>query len=135
MKTEPVSRVLFAGLLGMSCIALAQGNDPTRPPNMDSAQISAASSNGAAASGLQTIIRRHGAKPAAVINGEYVVLGGRIGESRLVRVDEGSVTLLGPAGKETLMLTPGVEKTGVPVARATRNTRPRKAKPVDEARP
>jgi MSHA biogenesis protein MshK len=83
--------------------------DPTRPPAAAEAVATPTAASPAPA-GLQTIIRRQGAKPAALINGEYVELGGRIGETRLVKVGEDRVVLEGPSGREELRLAPGVEK-------------------------
>ena len=93
----------------------AQGlADPTRPPpTIEKPPAEAAGGDGTAAAGagLQTIIRRAGKKPAAVINGEYVVLGGRVGDARLVKISDDSVQLRSSTGRETLKLSPGVEKT------------------------
>lgn len=92
---------------GMVSAAVAQGlSDPTRPPAVIAAQVP----DGAAQSGLQTVIRRAGAKPAAIISGQYVELGGMVGESRLVRIGEDRIELRGPAGTEIMFLTPAVEK-------------------------
>lgn len=66
-----------------------------------------------AASGLQSIIRRQAGKPAALINGTLVELGGKVGEARLIRIGENFVVLRGPQGVETLYLTPGIEKKAV----------------------
>lgn len=87
--------------------AHAEVPDPTRPPPgwADGAPAAAPSS-----SGLQQIIRRAGAKPAAVINGQRVELGGRVGDARLVEVSEDFVVLQGASGRETLYLTPGIGK-------------------------
>lgn len=63
--------------------------------------------------GLQSVILRKGGKPAALINGTVVELGGRVGESRLVKVSEDHVVLRGPQGDETLRLTPAAEKKPV----------------------
>jgi hypothetical protein len=101
-----------AAAAGLIPLALAQsGPDPTRPA-VDDHAVGTASTGGAEAEsvGLQTIIRRKGAKPAAVISGAYVELGGRVGESRLSAVGEDFVVLSGPAGKEVLALTPGIKK-------------------------
>jgi MSHA biogenesis protein MshK len=118
-RTLNAFRLASSLLLAAVSSAFAQGlTDPTRPP---AATGTAASEGGEVASGLQTIIRRAGAKPAAVINGQYVELGGRVGESRLVKVGEDSVVLQGPAGKEEMKLLPGIEKK--PAVRA----KPRKA--------
>lgn len=85
--------------------------DPTKPPpGVDQPAEAPGEVAAPAATGLQTIIRRQGTKPAAVINGEYVVLGGRVGEARVVRIGEDSVTLKSATGTETLKLAPGVDK-------------------------
>jgi MSHA biogenesis protein MshK len=57
--------------------------------------------------GLQSIIisPRH---RAAVINGEIVVLGGKIGDATLVEVNNKSVVLQGAQGKRVMELFPGV---------------------------
>lgn len=104
-------------LLGMTVAAtmpaLAQTPaDPTRPPagfwatGTASPTVTVQPAN----AGLQTIVRRADGKLAAIINGRLVELGGRIGDARLVKVGESSVVLQSPAGKETLHLTPGIEK-------------------------
>lgn len=94
---------LFAG------VALAEGlPDPTRPPigiEADPAAVSAP-----APSGLQSIIHRPGGKSAAVINGQYVEQGGRVGDATLARIGEDFVELHSPTGRETLYLTPGIGK-------------------------
>lgn len=101
-------------LLAAMTVAQAQGlADPTRPPAaLEKPGPAAGDAAGEAAppAGLQSIIRSDCGKPAAIVNGEYVVLGGRIGEARLVKIGEDFVTLKGPAGRETLKLMPGVEK-------------------------
>ena len=45
---------------------------------------------------------------AAIINGQTVEQGGKYGDARLVQVNEDSVVLHGPQGKQVLMLFPGV---------------------------
>lgn len=110
---------LSASILAMAGVAHAQLTDPTRPP----ATIHAAVGDPAGAavfesSGLQSVILRKGGKPAALINGSVVELGGKVGEARLIRVNEDSVVLRGPQGDETLRLIPAAEKkvarVGVP---------------------
>jgi hypothetical protein len=59
---------------------------------------------------LQSILRPHGAKPRAVINGQSLGVGGKIDEWVVVRIGEGEVVLKGPGGMEKLVMTPGVEK-------------------------
>lgn len=83
--------------------------DPTRPP----AAIMAPAAEGLgpveeASTGLQSIIISS-KRRAAIIDGETVELGGRHGDARLVEVNESSVVLKGPQGKEVLTLFPGVK--------------------------
>jgi MSHA biogenesis protein MshK len=108
----------LAAFLSISACSLAwaQGTpiaDPTRPPAAFSAAAGgAAVAQGEAAGGRlsSVLLPRRGGKPSAVIDGKNVRLGEKIGDSRLVRVTETEVTLAGPAGKETLLLTPDVVK-------------------------
>jgi MSHA biogenesis protein MshK len=104
MKLKSLA-ILLAALSGS---ALAQGlPDPTRPPASLEAEPTAAST---APSGLQSIIRRPGGKSAAVINGVYVELGGKVGDATLKRIGEDFVELRSAGGRETMYLTPGVGK-------------------------
>jgi hypothetical protein len=82
--------------------------DPTRPPAAFGSPMAEAESDGPM---LQSIIRSNRSKPAAIINGEYVALGGHVGEARLVKIGEDSVTLKSAEGTQILMLAPGVEIT------------------------
>lgn len=92
--------------------AQAQLVDPTRPP-ADLGGADAATGPTSAASGLQSVILRKHGKPAALINGEVVELGGKVGEARLVKISEDAVVLRGPLGEETLRLIPAAEKKAV----------------------
>lgn len=111
-------RLLLSSALawGAGCLSLAyaQGqSDPTRPAIVESPAV-AASGSGAqveAPSGLQSIIRRKGMRPAAIVHGQFVELGGKVGDAKLVQVNDADVVLAGPAGREELRLTPAVEKT------------------------
>lgn len=97
-------------LLAALSVAQAQGlADPTRPPAA-SASGGAAPAVEAAPTGLQAIIVSNCGKPAAIINGEFVLLGGRVGEGRLVKIADDSVTVKTGATREILKLIPGVEK-------------------------
>lgn len=99
-------------------VALTAGHaqalpDPTKPPagfDKPAAASGDTATTEPAAAGLQAIIRRQGTRPAAVINGEYVVLGGRLGEARVVAIGDDTVTLKSATGTETLKLAPGVDK-------------------------
>lgn len=85
--------------------------DPTRPP----AGLGAPQAQEAAPreSGLQSLfispVRR-----AAIINGQTVELGGKLGDSKLVEISESSVVLQGPQGRRTLALFPEVGLTKKP---------------------
>lgn len=103
-------------LLSGAALALAQAPvDPTRPPSSLEAVLAgeAVTPNAPISSGLTSILRRAGGKPAAVIDGQLVELGGRVREAQLIRIDEDSVSLRGSDGEEVLMLTPGIEKKAV----------------------
>lgn len=96
-----------------SGMAQAQGTDPTRPA-IDTGAVAAGSAAPAeSTAGLQSIIQRRNGRPAALINGTVVELGGKVGEARLVKIGEDHVVLRGMSGTETLRLTPGVEKRAV----------------------
>ena len=108
---------MAGGLKSVVCVATAwlagaawaQLADPTRPPS-EVIQPSPAAGVGPVATGLQSIIRRREGRPTALINGEVVELGGRVGEAQLVEIGEDAVVLLGPQGRETLRLMPAAEK-------------------------
>lgn len=102
-------------LCGWSNAAVAQLADPTRPALSPAQAADAPADPAAAAGGLQSVILRKGGRPAALINGEVVELGGKLGEARLVKIGEDAVVLRGPAGEETLRLTPAAEKKAVKV--------------------
>ena len=95
-------------------LALAQVPDPTRPPASMMAPDAGGSGVAAPAdSGMRTIIlRRHG-KSGAVINGQYVEVGGKVGDKRVVRIGESAVVLEGEGGREVIKLIPDMEKTAV----------------------
>ncbi len=92
---------------------LAPLPDPTRPPEGMETVEAKPGKPAAAAAGLQTVIMRKGKKPVAVINGETVELGGKLGEATLVKLGEREAVLQGPQGREVLRLTPDAEKKPV----------------------
>ena len=112
-----VARMTLRHSLAAALAALplfAQANtlrDPTRPPE---AMINGAAEAPAPAGALQlqSVLLGAGRRPAAVISGELVLLGGRVGDTRLVRVTERSAVLQGPNGLTTLALTPDATKQG-----------------------
>lgn len=111
-------RFLFSSVLacvaGSGAVAHAQGlGDPTRPAISEGAPAAgeAQKTRIDTPAGLQSIIRRKGARPAAIVNGQFVELGGKVGDAKLVQINDGDIVLQGPAGREELKLTPAVEKT------------------------
>lgn len=109
LNLSGVTLTLLAGLLCGSLQAEPL-RDPTRPPG------SSEYAPGQADSGLQSIIRRQGQKPRALINGEMVALGDKVGgpagNQRLIAIHEDYVVLRDEQGnRETLQLTPTVSKT------------------------
>jgi MSHA biogenesis protein MshK len=107
--------LLTVASLGIVCPALALESlpDPTRPPNeLFSTGVLAGKTKDHAQTSvhedLQSIIisPRH---RAAVINGERVELGEKVGDATLVEVRETSVVLQGASGKRIVNLFPGVQ--------------------------
>jgi MSHA biogenesis protein MshK len=84
-------------------------NDPTRPPA--SLGVGQETNSQVADSGpvLQSVLVSSGRK-VAVISGQAVSLGGKFGDSRLVKITESEVTLLNGKNLQTLKLFPSVEK-------------------------
>jgi len=108
--------LLLAGFVGAGS-ALAQVPDPTRPAG---ALMTPDATGGVAApveSGVQTVILRPGRKSAAVINGQYVEVGGKLGDKRVVKITESEVVLRGESGREVMKVTPAIEK--VPARKET----------------
>jgi MSHA biogenesis protein MshK len=92
--------------LALPWMAHAQGLvDPMRPPEM------ATTASGKAPGGpvLQTVIIA-GAQRFAVIDGETVAVGARVGDARVVRITETEVTLRADGATSVLKLYPAVEK-------------------------
>ncbi len=106
----PMKWMAFA-LAVLASSAGAQMADPTRPPASwlaaDGGQPDGAEEGGLR---LQSVLVRQSGRPVAVIGGRTVVLGERLGEARLVRVNEREAVLKGADGVTHLYLTPDVEK-------------------------
>jgi len=86
--------------------------DPTRPP---AAMLPAATGAPAVAEDalrLQSVIISE-ERRGAIIGGEYVALGGRVGDARLTRVEPSGVVLRGPGGEVALPLFPAARKRPV----------------------
>lgn len=103
-------RRCFRRLFPLLLVALAGGvaaaplADPTQPP---AAHMGDGADPGRR---LTSILLPKQGRPAAVIDGRVVPLGGTVGDARLTRVTEGEVVLDGPDGRERLYLTPDVSK-------------------------
>lgn len=116
-----LTRTLLASLLLAAPALAEQLRDPTRPPGADMAALGL---DAAPNSGLQSILRRQGQKPLALINGELVALGGKVGQSTLVEIKEDSVVLRASNGEREIMtLTPGVTRTAAHPTRTKPSTR------------
>jgi MSHA biogenesis protein MshK len=111
MATSLIKHAAAAAILLLGAIAQAAEPlpDPTRPAPEFLAPAAAADSAKAMATteGLRTIIIAPDRR-SAVINGEQVKLGGRIGGERLMAVCEDSVVLQGAEGRREVPLYPGV---------------------------
>lgn len=100
--------IAAAATLALSAGSSAQAlTDPTRPPlELMSAATAAATTR----TPLQSILLSSTRK-GAIINGQYVALGGTYGRARLVKITATEVTLKGDHGLEVLQLHPPMEKT------------------------
>lgn len=118
-RTSFLAICAASSLLTFAGGGAAQVPDPTRPPDFLQAPTGGATTM-PTESGVQTVILRPGHKASAVINGQHVVVGGKLSDKRVVRITEGEVVLKGPSGIETIKVTPGVEKAPRPVATDTK---------------
>ena len=105
-------------LLCVSFAAHAAGlPDPTRPPaNFDAGAASAAQPSGP----MLQVVRTLGAQRSAVISGQEVKVGSKVGDAVVARIGEDRVQLRGPGGMQTLKLFPDVEKRPVAVANTSK---------------
>lgn len=102
----PVFFLALAGFV-VAGAAPAQVPDPTRPAGTS---VSGGEAGAALESGVQTVILRRRGKSAAVINGQYVEVGGRLGDKRVLKISESEVVLQGETGREIIKVTPDIEK-------------------------
>ena len=104
-------RVMLAQAVAALALALPGGSgaqaltDPTRPPLE---LMSAATASAAPHTPLQSILLSSTRK-GAIINGQYVALGGRYGKAKLVKITATEVTLKSDQGLEVLQLYPPME--------------------------
>lgn len=100
--------------------ALAQVPDPMRPPAFLIAPDAIGGAAPPAESGVQTVIVRRKGKSSAVINGQYVETGGKLGDKRVLRISENEVVLQGESGREVMKVTPDIEKMPMKKAAAAK---------------
>lgn len=108
-----ISTALFLLLAASGAFAQRATADPMRPP-VGIAADPATSADGKELQTslvLQSVVIPAKGKPIAIIGGQQVRLGEKIGENRLVRLNEREAVLDGPGGVELLALTPLVEKS------------------------
>ncbi len=106
--------------------------DPTRPPEALRSAPAPTTAPAVRPLRLQSVLIGQGRRPAAVISGELVLLGGRVGRQQLVKLTERSAVMHGPDGDTLLALTPAATKHegDAPsdderaIARATQRTLP-----------
>jgi hypothetical protein len=102
--------MLAQAIVAAAALALPAGStaqaltDPTRPPE------ELMSATGAAPRMPLQSILLSSARKGAIINGQYVPLGGSYGRAKLVRITPTEVTLKGDQGLEVLQLYPPMEK-------------------------
>ena len=115
MMRHSLLLLLLAGFAGAGS-ALAEVPDPTRPAGV-MLMPEAGALVAPVESGVQTVILRRGGKSAAVINGQYVEVGGKLGDKRVLKITESEVVLRGEGGREVMKVTPAIEK--VPARKQT----------------
>jgi MSHA biogenesis protein MshK len=103
--------LLLAGLVAIASVH-ALVPDPTRPAGTLMPEM-AGSAAAPVESGVQTVILRPGGKSVAVINGQYVAVGDKLGDKRVVKITESEVVLKGESGREVIKVTPDIEKVPV----------------------
>ena len=103
-------------VLALAPAALAQGlSDPTRPPTAPMSGPDAAVDAGGAQ--LQSVLISPNRR-LAVINGQTVAVGGRVGDATLAQITETGVVLKRGDLLESVPLLPGIAKQPTRVAGA-----------------
>lgn len=126
MRTLAKGAVIALAILSMPPASAQTGAlpDPTRPPNVGETPTTGAP----AATGLQAVLLRPQGRSVAVINGQTVAVGDKVGEARLVSLTADTAVLSGPNGKEVLKLAPSVEKKQAPSVRPKAKTKKRNSR-------
>ncbi len=109
------SLIIFGCLLCVASVAQSaeQLADPTRPA-MELVPGLAESDSDAVRevppAGLQSVIISS-KREAAIINGVEVEIGGKVGDAKLIVVNETCVVLMGPQGRQVMHMFPSVSMT------------------------
>ena len=102
-----------------SSVVCAQGlADPTRPPGLHMGAAPSRQAEGGLV--LQSVLIFPDAR-SAIISGEHVLLGQKVGRLRLIKVAESEVVLLNGDERRTLKLFPGVDKRPAAAVERDRN--------------
>lgn len=102
--------IAAAAALAFSAGSSAQAlTDPTRPP-FEIMTAASAAAGAAPPTPLQSILLSS-ARKGAIINGQYVALGGTYGKAKLIKISATEVTLKSDQGLEVLQLYPPMENT------------------------
>ncbi len=118
----PFARVFSVSVL-LGAYAAAHGApaglsiDPTRPPSA-AAGLPGGEKTGQSRT-LQSVLIAPG-RSVAVVDGEMVRVGSRLGDAQVVKIDESGVVLRSSGRTETLKLLPDVKRVGPRTSR--RNT-------------
>ncbi|TCS39083.1 MSHA biogenesis protein MshK [Paucimonas lemoignei] len=115
---QSVNSVMRRVMFHCGCLLMLAGSgqvlaqthlpDPTRPPVSLHAGA-AAEASGSGAPVLQSVLISPKRK-VAVISGETVQVGDRIGDARVTKISEGEVVLSRDGKPQSLKLFPGIEK-------------------------
>lgn len=132
MRNLAYGATLVLALLASQQVLAQSGAlpDPTRPPNMNETSAQAAP----ALTGLQAVVLRPDGHSVAVINGQAVAVGDKVGDARLVLLTADEAVLVGPNGKEVLKLAPTVDKkraVSAPAAKKAKKRNLRRGKSHD----
>lgn len=111
MRRHPLFHLWPA--LCLSTGAAAQLPDPMRPADLQMAPSPAGTAAAPVESGVQMVIVRPGGKSTAVINGQLVAVGDKLGDKRVLKITETEVVLKGDGGRESIKATPAIEKLPV----------------------
>jgi MSHA biogenesis protein MshK len=90
--------------------------DPTRPPTVSAP----GAEKGAQNRTVQSVLIAPG-RSVAVVDGELVRVGSRLGEAQVVKIDESGVVLRNGAKMETLRLLPDAARVGPRASRHNTN--------------